>query len=160
MFLLLGRKYLRAKIKHGLVLGLLLAFLPGCTLLEIRSKSKAGPEFRHRGSDRTDSIRWYAQQGFEFVWQDDHNNKITTGITYRRRDGDNGNGDNDNGVWLDFSFPVWKAEKNADRAARRFELLERRIEALESERGQASTPSPVQNKAAATGAASVSGACP
>jgi hypothetical protein len=147
-----------AKIKHGLALGLLLTFLPGCTLMEIRSKSKVGPEYRHKGSDRTDTTRWTAQQGFEFVWKDDHNNKITTGITYRRRDVDSGSGDNDNGVWLDFSFPIWKAEKNADRHARRMELLERRIEALESERGQASTTSPVRNNVAATEAASDSGA--
>jgi len=126
-----------AKIRLILALGLVAVFLPGCTLTEIRSKSKAGPEFRHRGSDRTDSIRWYAQQGFEFVWRDDRNNKITTGITYRRRDVDNGNSDNDNGVWLDFSFPIWKAERNTDHASRRIELLERRFAALETMLGQA-----------------------
>ncbi len=104
-----------ARIKHGLAFGLILGFLPGCTLVEIRSKSKVGPEFRHRGLDRTNSVRWYAQQGFEFVWQDERNNKITTGMTYRRRDVDNGSSDNDNAVWLDFSFPIWKAAKSANR---------------------------------------------
>ncbi|UCE61900.1 MAG: hypothetical protein JSU63_09215, partial [Phycisphaerales bacterium] len=91
-----------SRLKRLLAFGLALAFLPGCTLVEIRSKSKTGPEFRHRGVDRTNSIRWYAQQGFEFVWRDDNNNKITTGVTYRRRDIDNGNSDNDNGVFFDF----------------------------------------------------------
>ncbi len=143
-----------ATIKQGLALGLVLALLPGCALVEIRSKSKAGPEFRHRGSDRTDSIRWYAQQGFEFVWRDDDNNKITTGITYRRRDIDNGNSDNDNGVWLDISFPVWKAEQDADRAARRIELLERRIAALEAGRNQALARASAQTEPAAVGASS------
>ncbi len=61
-FVLIERQYLMAKIKQGLAFGLVLALLQGCALVEIRSKSKAGPEFRHRGSDRTDSIRWYAQQ--------------------------------------------------------------------------------------------------
>lgn len=126
-----------ARINQRLAFGIVLAFLPACTLVEVRSKSKVGPEYRHRGFDRTDSIRWYAQQGFEFVWNDDHDNKITTGITYRRRDTDNGNSDNDNGVWFDFSFPLWKAEKNADPTARRMALLERRIAALEAGRDRA-----------------------
>ncbi len=59
----IGRDSLTARIKPGLVFGLVLASLPGCALVEIRSKSKTGPEFRHRGADRTDSIRRYAQQG-------------------------------------------------------------------------------------------------
>ena len=62
-FVLIGRTYLMAKVKQGLSFGLVLASLPGCALVEIRSKSKTGPEFRHRGADRTDSIRRYAQQG-------------------------------------------------------------------------------------------------
>ena len=133
-----------ARGKQGLAFGLVLALLPGCALVEIRSKSKTGPEFRHRGSDRTDSIRWYAQQGFEFVWRDELNNKITTGITYRRRDIDNGNSDNDNGVFLDFSFPLWKAESSADRTARKIELLERRIAALEADQSESLAQSPSQ----------------
>ena len=124
-----------ARINQRLAFGIVLAFLPACTLVEVRSKSKVGPEYRHRGFDRTDSIRWYAQQGFEFVWDDDRKNKITTGITYRRRDVDQGSGDNDNGVWLDFSFPIWKAAENTDRDVRRIELLERRIAALEAKQG-------------------------
>ena len=126
----------------GLLLAAALVFVPGCTLLEIRSKSKVGPEFRHRGSDRTDSIRWYAQQGFEFVWRDDRNNKLTTGITYRRRDVDNGNSDNDNGVWLDFSFPVWKAPAPPSPLERRVQDLERRLAEFEATRDDAQSRSP------------------
>lgn len=138
-----------AKSKQWLAVGLVLALLPGCALVEIRSKSKVGPEFRHRGSNRTDSIRWYAQQGFEFVWRDDRDNKITTGITYRRRDMDNGNSDHDNGIWLDFSFPVWKADKKTDRTAQQIELLERRIAALEAERSESLAPSSAQTEVVA-----------
>ena len=143
-----------AKTRRILAFGLVVIVLSGCTLTEIRSKSKVGPEFRHRGSDRTDSVRWYAQQGFDFVWRDDRNNKITTGITYRRRDVDNGNSDNDNGVWLDFSFPIWKAERNTDHAAQRIELLEARIAALEAMQGQALARSTGQADYAETRASS------
>lgn len=137
-YMLIETKYLMVRSRQVLACALILAFLPGCTLVEVRSKSKMGPEFRHHGSDRTNSIRWYAQQGFEFVWHDDRNNKITTGITYRRRDVDNGNSDNDNGVWFDFSFPLWKADTNFDPTGRRMELLERRIAALEAGHDRAS----------------------
>ncbi len=61
-FELIGRKFLVATIKQGLAFGLTVAFLPGCTLVEIRSKSKVSPEFRHHVFDRTASIRWYTQQ--------------------------------------------------------------------------------------------------
>ncbi len=73
----------------SIMTGVFLLSLAGCTLQEIRSKSKFGPEYRHRGSNRTDSVRWYAQQGMEFKWD----KGIDTSITYRRRDEDNGNGD-------------------------------------------------------------------
>jgi hypothetical protein len=96
-------------------------------LKEVRSKTKFGPEFRHKGSNRTNEVRWYAQQGFDFKWE----KGITTGVTYRRRDVDGGSGDNDNGVWIDFSFPIWKAPKKADALARRVVELERRLAQLE-----------------------------
>ena len=100
----------------------------GCGLKEIRSKTKFGPEFRHRGIDSTNSVRWYAQQGFDFKWEND----LTTGITYRRRDTDNGSGDNDNGVWIDFSFPIWKAPKKSDQTSESVHKLEKRITELEA----------------------------
>jgi hypothetical protein len=124
-----------------------LAFICGCTLTEIRSKSKVGPEFRYRSSDRTNSIRWYAQQGFDFVWQDDRNNKITTGITYRRRDIDNGNSDNDNGVWLEFSFPLWVAPKEPDPVMQRVRQLERRLAELEANQSAGGGQIPPEKRA-------------
>ena len=87
---------------------LLTLFMGGCQLKEIRSKTKFGPEFRHKGSDSTNAVRWTVQQGLDFKWKQGW----TTGITYRRRDTDDGSGDNDNGDWIDFSFPIWKAPKN------------------------------------------------
>lgn len=106
----------------------LLGPVSGCELKEIRSKSKFGPEFRHKGADRTNNVRWYVQQGFDFKWD----KGLTTGITYRRRDTDGGTGDNDNGVWIDFSFPVWKAGKKPDATAQHLEELERRLIILEA----------------------------
>lgn len=111
--------------------GLLAASSIGCGLREIRNKTKFGPEFRHRGSDRTNGVRWTVQQGFDFKWD----KGITTGIAYRRRDMDNGNGDNDNGVWFDVSFPVWKAKKKPDPLKRRIEDLEKRLAELEAQSG-------------------------
>ena len=107
-----------------------LSMASGCALKEIRSKTKFGPEFRHKGSSRTDEVRWTVQQGYEFKWEED----ISTGITYRRRDDDKGNGGNDNGVWLDFSFPIWKASTEPDKTGRRILELERRLAQLEADR--------------------------
>lgn len=110
-----------------IVLSLMVTLASGCALKEVRSKTKFGPEFRHKGSNRTNEVRWYAQQGFDFKWE----KGITTGVTYRRRDVDGGSGDNDNGVWIDFSFPIWKAPKKADALALRVVELERRLARLE-----------------------------
>jgi len=99
----------------------------GCALQEVRSKTKIGPEFQHSGSDSTNSVRYSEEQGFDFKWGNDW----TTGVSYRRRDADNGNGNNDNGVWFDFSFPLWKAAKK-DASAERVAELERRITQLEA----------------------------
>ena len=110
----------------------LLGPVAGCALQEIRSKSKVGPEFRHQGSNNTNSVRWYVQQGVEFKWDQG----VTTALTYRRRDLDQGLGDNDNGVWFEFGFPIWKAPQKPDLLARRVEVLERRLAELESRNGQ------------------------
>ncbi len=110
-----------------LVALLVLPSITGCALQEVRSKSKAGPEFRHRGSNRTNSVRWSAEQGFEFKWEKD----IKTGVTYRRRDEDGGGGDNDNGVWFDVSFPIWKAKKRPGVTPDRIAEIERRLAELE-----------------------------
>ena len=113
---------------------LLMALLvSGCALKEVRSKSKFGPEFRDRG-DRTNEVRWTSiEQGFDFKWD----RGWKTGITYRRRDTDEGGGGNDNGVWIDFSFPIWQAERAPDTTAKRIEVLERRLAQLESDRASA-----------------------
>ncbi len=113
----------------SIMIGVLLLSLGGCTLQEIRSKSKFGPEYRHKGSNRTDSVRWYAQQGVEFKWD----KGINTSLTYRRRDEDNGSGDRDNSVWFELSFPIWRAVNPPDPMAKKITELEMRLAQLEAE---------------------------
>ncbi len=110
------------------VAGLML--VSGCQvkLKEVRSKSRFGSTFRHRSSDRTDSVRWTVQQGVQFKWS----KGIRTGITYRRRDVDEGNGNHDNGVFVDVSFPIWKAKKKPSRLKKRVKKLEKRVVELEA----------------------------
>ena len=102
----------------------------GCqlNLKEVRSKTKFGPSFRHKGSNRTDSTRWTVQQGIEFKWS----KGVKTGITYRRRDIDDGNGNNDNSVFVNFSFPIWKVDKKPDPLKKRLKKLEKRVAELEA----------------------------
>ena len=110
--------------------GLCLTLLAGCQLKlkEIRSETKFGPGFRHKGSNGTDSVRWTVKQGLEFKW----NKGVKTGIAFRRRDTDDGNGNNDNAVFVDFSFPIWKAEKKPSPTKKRLKKLERRVAELEA----------------------------
>ncbi len=104
------------------------AFL-GCTKLkEIRSESKFGPSYKHKGTNRTDSVSWTVQHGIEFKFKEG----IKTGITYRRRDTDNGNGNNANSVFVDFSFPLWKAPKKPDPLKKKLKKLEKRVNELET----------------------------
>lgn len=107
---------------------LVLTLLSGCALKEIRSKTRVGPEFVHSGSTNTNSERWMVEQGLEFRWD----KGITTGVVYRRRDVDDGNGNNENRVLLEFSFPLWKAESQQATLARRVQHLQNRLDALES----------------------------
>ena len=120
------------KVHGAMICGCVVMLASGCALQEVRSKSKFGPEFRTKGAGASKShrTRWLAQQGMEFKWDQG----VTTAITYRRRDDDNGSGDHDNGVWFEFSFPIWKARKNESETAltRRLEQLERRLAELES----------------------------
>jgi len=111
------------------IFGCSLLALGGCSRLkEVRSRSKFGPSFKHRGTKRTDSVQWTVQQGVEFKWK----GGVKTGITYRRRDTDDGNGNNDNSVFVDFSFPLWKAPKKPDRLKKRLKKLEKRVVKLEA----------------------------
>lgn len=119
-----------SRTRQILLLLLVAGFLlPGCALKEVRSKTKLGPEFRHKGSNRTESVRWTAQQGVELKWE----GGVSTGLTYRRRDTDAGSGDHDDGVWLDFSFPLWKAPKKPDTMKDQMEALARRLATLEAQ---------------------------
>jgi hypothetical protein len=112
-----------------LLLAFSLASVSACSKLkEVRSESKFGPRFNHRGTKRTDSTQWTVQQGVEFKFKDG----FKTGITYRRRDVDDGNGNNDNSVFVDFSFPIWKAKKKPSANKKRIKKLEKRIAKLEA----------------------------
>jgi hypothetical protein len=98
--------------------------LAGCSLTEVRSKTKAGIEYRHKGSNSTNAERYSVQQGLELAWS----NGVKTGASYRRRDISNGSGDNDNGLWLDCSVPLWKAPKRTDDVKGRLEELEQEMD--------------------------------
>ncbi len=76
----------------------------------------------------TDEVRWTTQTGFELKWD----RGVATGVTYRRRDMDDGGGDNDDAIWLDFSFPLWKAKDKPDALESRVRELERRLAALDA----------------------------
>lgn len=122
------------KRSFPLILGILICLVGGCSwqLQEVRGKTKFGPEFRDK-SGRTSEVRWTSiQQGFELKWD----NGWKTGITYRRRDTDEGSGGNDNGIWLDFSYPLWKRAKKPDTTARRIDLLEQQLAELHEDRNQ------------------------
>jgi hypothetical protein len=80
------------------------------------------------------------QEGLEFKWDQG----VTTGVTYRRRDVNEGTGDHDDGVWFEFSFPVWKAEEKPDSTAHRLEALEKRLAELEAGLGTDTGPDQAQ----------------
>lgn len=101
----------------------------GCGLKQVRSKTKFGASYRHKGSNRTDSTQWSVQQGLSFKWK----HGLRTGISYRRRDIDDGNGNSDNAVYLDVSFPIWKKPKKPSKTAKRLKKLEKRLARLEAE---------------------------
>ena len=118
---------------HAVILSVLIGLAGGCSwqLQEVRGKTKFGPEFRD--ILKTSSVRWTSiQQGFEMKWD----NGWKTGLTYRRRDVDQGRGGNDNGVWFDFSYPLWQRPKKPDTTARRIESLERQLAKLQENQDQ------------------------
>lgn len=94
-------------------------------LNEVRGKTSFGPEFRNRGNN-TSEIRYDARQAVEFRFD----NGWTTGLTYRRRDIDGGSGDNENLFLFEVGYPIWKAPKKEDAAARRITQLEKDLQEL------------------------------
>ena len=61
------------------------------------------------------------QEGIELKWE----NGVSTAVSYRRRDDNDGDGNNDNGVWVEVGVPIWK---NPNRKSK---LLEQRVQHLE-----------------------------
>ncbi len=110
----------------------------GCALQELRGKSAFGPEYRHSGSRGEDEVRYNAVQGLELRWD----KGITTSATYRRRDSDDGNGDNDNLVLFEVGYPLWKAKKKEDVLAKRVEQLERELKEMRSRPGSGTSWAP------------------
>lgn len=97
--------------------------LSGCTLQEVATKNRVGVEWVHDGGQATDSYRYWVQPGFECKWS----NGVATGISYRRRDVDDGSGGNDQGVFFDFAIPLWKASTKRDVLAQRVAALEAKL---------------------------------
>ena len=115
------------------VCGLVLAtFCSGCALEEVRGKNKLGVEWRHIASRTQSDERYTVEPGFEFKWE----KGVTTGVSYRNRSTNEGRGDDDNGLFVDFSFPIWKRPK-VDKTTDRIEALEQRLTELEAERSEA-----------------------
>ncbi len=108
--------------------GLLLATGSGCKLQEVRNKWKFGSEWQHKGSSRTDQVRYSEEPNLDFKFD----NGWTTGVTYRRRDTDDDSGDGENGLWVDFSYPLWKAAKKPEGSAEQIRELQDRIAQLEA----------------------------
>lgn len=100
--------------------------LSGCALQEVRGKTMFGTEWRHSGNASTSDERYTELQGIELKWD----KGISTSAAYRRRDVNEGNGDKDDGVFLEISYPLWKAPKKEDATAKKVAALEREIEEL------------------------------
>lgn len=112
---------------------LLLAGVAGCQnvkLSEITGKTAFGPEFRNFGNNTSD-IRYTAIQGVQFKLS----NKWDLGVTYQRRDLDNGAGDNENLVLFEVGYPIWNAPKKPEKSAEELQIegLERELRLLNTE---------------------------
>jgi len=110
----------------------LLPHFGGCAVEEVRYKNKLGAEWRHTGSNSREDERYTLEPGFDLKWD----KGVSTGVSYRRRDVNDGNGDHDDGLFVDFSFPIWKRKK-PDAQAERIEALERGLAELQAERSAA-----------------------
>lgn len=111
-------------LPFGSVVIVLLAFAcSGCAIKEVRGRTAFGPEFRHQGTRDTDEVRYDVRQGLELRWD----KGISTSVLYRRRDIDDGSGDNENLVLFEVGYPIWIAPKPEDPLARRVAQLEREL---------------------------------
>lgn len=124
-----GRRVLAARLVAA-CFALLTAgcLLSGCKArpTELRGKTSFGPEFRNRGNN-THEVRYDARQAFEVKWD----NGWTTAVQYRRRDVDEGSGDNENRVMVEVGYPLWKAPKKEDKATdRRIQELHEQVEEM------------------------------
>jgi hypothetical protein len=122
-----------------LVGALFMMLAGGCTLQEIRSTTDGGPEWRTKGAgaSKSHSVRWSVSQGLDFKWD----NGVDTGVKFRRRDEEEGAGEEDNGLFFEVSFPLWKkpqAPPGPNDA--RVEELERRVAELEARLSQEEAP--------------------
>ncbi len=91
----------------------------------VESKWRVGPDIRETDSG-TNNNRWTNQSGLEATTYNGHK----LGLEYRRRDTDNGTGNNDghdDSVWLTWSIPVWVDTSRPSKEAE----LEKRIAELE-----------------------------
>lgn len=102
-----------------MVVGAALLSATGCsTITEVRWRAKFGPEYRSKGGDSPNSTRWTVQTGPQVKFE----NGWTAGVTYRHRWEDERT---DDGVWLEFSFPLYR-KSDADRRRRMRAGLEAR----------------------------------
>lgn len=107
---------------------IVILLLGGCNVkpTELRGKTSFGPEFRNRGNN-TQEVRYDARQAFDLKWD----NGWSTGIQYRRRDVDDGSGDNENRVLVEVGYPLWKAPKKEEKSTeRRIEDLQKQVEEM------------------------------
>ena len=102
----------------------------GIRLTEISGKTAFGPEFRNFGNN-THDVRYTAVQGLEFKLS----NKWNLGVSYQRRDVDEGSGDNENLVLFEVGYPIWNAPKKPEKTVedRQIEELEQQLRHLGSE---------------------------
>ena len=117
------------------IIAAMTAGLAGCKVQEVRNKWKFGSEWQHRGNN-TEQMRYSVEPSFDFKWD----NAWTTGVSYRRRDVDNGSGDGEDGLWVDFSYPLWKAPKKPEGSAEQIRAMEERIAQLEAKLAGQSDP--------------------
>jgi hypothetical protein len=102
----------------------------GCksaSVSEVRGKTSFGPEFRNRGNN-TSEVRYDVRQGIDVKWD----NGWTTGVNYRRRDVDDGSGDNENRVLFEVGYPLWKAPKKPEKTTQRLDELEHEVQEMRS----------------------------